>query len=123
MFLRHGCHQGRVVAPAQESPQRHVGNHALRHRFFQKLLQLALRLFIIRDRVLAHSVIDLLNIPIFPGLYLSIRKAQNTARLQLVHILKDGIRRIDILLEQEPAKHRPIDFFRKSLSCHQRLEL
>ena len=47
-------------------------------------------------------MIDILNIPVFPGFYLSIMELQDTARLQLVNLFKNAVRCIDILLEKVP---------------------
>ena len=47
-------------------------------------------------------MIDILNIPVFPGFYLSIMELQDIARLQLVNLFKNAVRCIDILLEKVP---------------------
>ena len=47
-------------------------------------------------------MIDILNIPVFPGFYLTVMKLQDSARLQLINLFKNAVRCIDVLLEKVP---------------------
>ena len=123
ILLSNCRHQRRIITPAQKTAQRHIRNHPGSHSALQKPLQLSLRLIKILNRPLLHPMIHPSDIPIFPLLHFALMKPQHTSRLQLINILKNTIRRIDILLIQKPGKHIPANLLPESRTSHQRLQL
>jgi hypothetical protein len=122
IFLGDSSHQRRIVAAAQKASQRHIGNHPGSHRLLKKPFQLRLSFPEIRHRIFLHFMVNVSNVPIFPGLYFPLMKPQDFSRLQLIYILKNTVRRVDILLVKEAGQHIPAYFLRKSGAFHDRLQ-
>ena len=133
-ILRDRGDQRRVISARQKGAKRHIRDHPLAHRVPKLRAQPLLRLAIILDRIRGFCMIDFRDIPVPVKLYGCLRQTgfcriacqrhlHPAARLQLVRVRENRIRRIDVPLIKIPRQHILAQISRKTRRRHQRLKL